>query len=123
MGQSTRTWTWIIIVAAILLFLSFLFFRNSASPTVSYDPNDPNVIGITEGTEGSFEELEIGILFVESGGVGLSIYSTGTETFAPDPADGMMEVGDTIIFAGYRIELVDAQVSASNAVFQVHPIE
>lgn len=120
MGQSTRTWAWVIIIGVALMLVSFLLFRNSASPAVNYDLNDPNIIGITQGTEGSFEELEIGVLFVEPGGAGVSIYSRVTDTWARNLS---IDVGDPVEVSGYQIELVDTQISASTAFFRILPIE
>ncbi len=121
MNKTTRIWVWAIIIGVVLILAaSLLFLGNNTPPSATINLNDPNIIGITQGTEGSYEALEIGVTFVDAGSAGVSLYSSTTGELAQNFS---IDEGNVITYAGYEIELLDSQESENTAFFQVHPIE
>lgn len=121
MSKTARIWVWAIIIGIVLILAgSLLFLGNNAPPPATFDLSNPNIIGITQGTEGSFEALEIGVTFVDADSAGVSLYSTTTG----EPAQNFaIDVGDSVDYAGYAIELLDTQSATDSAVLQIQPIE
>ena len=113
---------WILILLGILLFVAvfFLFVSPTSNfPTADYDPLDPAIIQITQGTEGEIETLEIGLQFVDAQSAGAQIFDSATGE-ATSIILGVEQQTDVF---GYTITLIDALPGSETAVYRVLPAE
>lgn len=108
----------LIIAAAVAIF----FFTNNPEegPRQAINLNDPNVIAISEGTEGDIHSLEIGVGFVGSDSrAGISIFDNNqTDAGVVEHEVG---IGSSIPMPTYFIIVLDIDYGASTVTLEVLP--
>ncbi|MEM9773794.1 MAG: hypothetical protein AAF902_04385 [Chloroflexota bacterium] len=118
--RKRRSWLWVLAVLVIIGVAFFMLVLPSLNfPTADYDPLDPAIVQITQGTEGEIGALEIGLQFVDAQSAGAQLVNT--------------EIGETITIAleieeqtdvlGHSITLIDVLPGTDTAVFRIVQIE
>lgn len=113
-----KFWLWAVGIALLVLaLLGYLIYNVRTIPTFEF--NDPNIIVISQGTEGTMDGLDIGVTFVGGGSAGVSLHvkeSGKVEQF--DLAED-----EAITYEGYKILLVESLMGNNSAVFRVTKAE
>lgn len=90
----------IIILTLITVFLIWQnFYHNSPSPGI--DLNDPNLITISTGTKGHFENLSVGLGDIQNNTANLYFNLDGTDDFSMKK----VVAGDKFEMKGYSVEI------------------
>ena len=120
MAKNRTVWI-IVIVLAVIGILAFLFLGNNLlDPEPEFILEDPNMMEITQGTQGELNGLEIGVLFVDSTSAGLSVAEAGNVDALAQTLT--LEVGERARFGDtYTVRLVDVLLRENTAV--VHVLE
>ena len=118
MTQSRKIWITIIILLALTI-LGILFFASNATPpsAIPYSLDEPDVIAITEGTQGEINGVEIGVTFVDNSSAGISFAEAGDIDATAQNA--VLEEQESINSGSYNILLLDAIPREQTAVFRV----
>jgi hypothetical protein len=88
-----------IIVALIILGIFVYFFSNSNSRDIV----GPNVITITEGTQGSKDNIKIGVANIQNGS-GVIYLASQADNINKD-----VKTGDDFDFQNYRIQVIEVK--------------
>jgi len=94
----SKTFGWIILVL-IILGIFVYFFSNSNSKVVV----DPNIITITEGTQGFKDNIRIGVANIQNGS-GVIYLASQTDNINKD-----VKTGDTFDFQNYHIQVIEVK--------------
>jgi len=89
----------LIIVALVILGIFVYFFSNSNSEVVV----DPNIITITEGTQGFKDNIRIGVANIQNGSGTIYLASQA------DNINKDVKIGDDFDFQNYHIQVIDVQ--------------
>lgn len=94
----SKIFGWIIVVL-IILGISIYFFSNSNYKVVI----DPNIITITEGTQGFKDNIRIGVANIQNGS-GILYISSKTDTVSKD-----VKTEDSFDFQDYHIQVIEVK--------------
>jgi hypothetical protein len=94
----SKTFGWIIVVLVILGIFVY-FFSNSNSKVVV----DPNIITVTEGTQGFKDGIRIGVANIQNGS-GVIYLSSQTDNINKN-----VNTGDSFDFQNYHIQIIEVK--------------
>lgn len=115
-----RRWIWAILGVLLFVAIFFVFVRPTTHvPTADYDPLDPAIIQITQGTEAEIETLEIGLQFVDTQSAGAQIFDTATN----ETTSIVLGVGQQATVLGYSLTLIDTLPGTDTAIYRVLPAQ
>ena len=114
--MNQKRWIWGLIIGIVLIVGLFVVIRGQQTVSPDYELASPNVISISEGVEATFEDLEIGVSFVDNGSAGVSLYAGDVGNTAENFT---LNEGDVISYGAYKVELLEAQSREQNAIFQI----
>lgn len=89
---------WIVAVLAVLIIFVYFFYNSSSVVTT-----DPNIITVTEGTQGFKDNIRIGVANIQNGS-GVVYLTSQTENTSRD-----VKTGDNFDFLSYNIQVIEVK--------------
>jgi len=96
----SKIFGWIIVVL-VVLGISIYFFSSSTSKVVV----DPNIITITEGTQGFKDNIRIGVANIQNGS-GVIYLASEADNINKD-----VKTGDNFDFQNYHVQVIEVKES------------